>query len=120
MPAQISNLPSTLANLDVAEANICENVKNRRPAGVRDSFPWSTPRVYVCNLVKAKKFPSKIRHIYYFGGQKISDIALNVLSSSWRTWSYHTISDKRYIGPWRVDITTAEGQLLRRLYFEVN
>jgi cytoskeletal protein RodZ len=110
---------STLAKMSVAEAIICEKVKDRMPAGKQTSFPWSIPRIYVWSLIKAEKYPSKIRHIYYFGDQKISDVALDVRSFSWRTWSYQTISDKRYKGPWRVDIATAAGQVLRRLYFEV-
>lgn len=117
--APSSKSTSTSANLSVSEAIICENVKNRKPDGAQNSFPWSIPRVYVWSLIKAEKYPAKIRHIYYFGEQKISDVALNVRSFSWRTWSYQTISDKRYKGPWRVDIATADGQVLRRLYFEV-
>ncbi len=120
IPAPSSKATSPSAILNVAKATICENVKDRMPAGVQNSFPWSIPRVYVWSLIKAEKYPSKVRHIYYFGEQKISDVALNVRSFSWRTWSYKSISDKRYKGPWRVDIATADGQVLRRLYFEVN
>ncbi|MGB7919213.1 MAG: DUF2914 domain-containing protein, partial [Desulfobacterales bacterium] len=106
VPAPSSKSTSTSANLSVSEAIICENVKNRMPADEQNSFPWSVPRVYVWSLINAGKYPAKIRHIYYFGEQKISDVALNVRSYSWRTWSYQTISDKRYKGPWRVDIAT--------------
>ena len=118
-PAPSPKPTSTLAKMSVAEAITCENVKNRMPAGEQNSFPWSIPRIYVWSLIKAEQYPSKIRHIYYFGDQKISDVVLNVRSYSWRTWSYQTISDKRYKGPWRVDIATAAGNVLRRLYFEV-
>lgn len=118
-PDRSSKPTSALSVLNVAEAIICENVKDRMPAGVQNSFPWSIPRIYVWSLINAEKYPSNIRHIYYFGEQKISDVALTVRSFSWRTWSYQTISDKRYKGPWRVDIATAEGKVLQRLYFEV-
>jgi len=111
---------SAFVNPNVLKATICADIKDRMPAGAGNSFPWSTHRVYVWSLVKAKHLPSKIRHIYYFKGQKISDLALNVRSSYWRTWSYKTISNRRYKGAWRVDIASAEGQVLRSLYFEVN
>ena len=116
------SLESTSAfdNLNVLKATICADIKDRMAADVGNSFPWSTHRVYVWSLVKAKHLPSKIRHIYYFKGQKISDVALNVRSSYWRTWSYKTISNKRYKGAWRVDIASAEGQVLRSLNFEIN
>ncbi|MGD8338976.1 MAG: DUF2914 domain-containing protein, partial [Desulfobacterales bacterium] len=119
VPAPSPKPTTSLAKMSVAEAIICENVKGRMPAGVQNSFPSSIPRVYVWSLIKAEKYPSKIRHIYYFGKQKISDVALDVRSFSWRTWSFQSISDKRYKGSWRVDIATADGQVLRRLYFEV-
>ena len=118
-PAPSPKPSVTLGKLSVAEASVCENVKDRMPAGEQNHFPWSIPRIYVWSLIKAEKFPTKIRHIYYFGDQKISDVALNVRSFSWRTWSYQSISDKRYKGPWRVDIATDTGRVLRRLYFEV-
>ena len=111
---------SAFANLNVLKATICADVEDRMPAGVGNTFSWSTHRVYVWSLVQAKHLPSEIRHIYYFEGRKVSDVALNVRSSSWRTWSYKTISNKRYEGSWQVDIASPEGQVLRSLYFEIN
>ncbi|MFZ0612550.1 MAG: DUF2914 domain-containing protein [Desulfobacterales bacterium] len=119
LPAQPPARPAP-GNLSVAQASISSTIKDRMPAGVSTSFPWSTQRVYVWNLVNAKNYPAKIRHIYYFGGQKISDLELNVRSFSWRTWSYQTIADKRYKGIWQVDIATLDGQVLESLHFEVN
>jgi hypothetical protein len=111
---------SAVANLNVLKATICADIEDRMPAGVGNTFSWSTLRVYVWSLVQAKHLPSEIRHIYYFEGQKVTDVALNVRSSHWRTWSYKTISNERYVGSWRVDIASAEGQVLRSLYFEIN
>ena len=111
---------AAFANLNVLKATMCADVEDRMPAGVGNTFSWSTHRVYVWSLVQAKHLPSEIRHIYYFEGRKVTDVALNVRSSSWRTWSYKTISNKRYEGSWRVDIASAEGQVLRSLYFEIN
>ncbi len=123
-PPQPSPVPPparpAAANLSIAQASISSAVKDRMPAGASTSFPWSTGRVYVWNLVNAKNYPAKIRHIYYFSGQKISDVELNVRSFSWRTWSYQTIADKRYKGIWQVDIATLDGQVLESLHFEVN
>ena len=111
-------LPGDL-NLEVLKATVGSDVKDRMPAGVSNYFSWSTNRVYVWSLIQCKHPPSSIRHIYYFQGEKLSDIHLNVQSSNWRTWSYMSLSNKRYIGPWRVDITSAAGKVLRSLHFEV-
>ena len=111
-------LPGDL-NLEVLKATVGSDVKDRMPAGVSNYFSWSTNRIYVWSLIQCKHPPSSIRHIYYFQGEKLSDVHLNVQSSHWRTWSYIPLSNKRYIGPWRIDITSAEGKVLRSLHFEV-
>ena len=107
------------AELNVLQASVCAEIQNRMPAGVDTSFPTSAQRVFVWSEIEAKQVPTKIRHIYYFGGQKVSDVALDVRSSYWRTWSFKNISDNRYRGEWRVDIATSGGKVLRRLYFVV-
>ncbi len=89
------------------------------PVGVDRFFPISAGKIYVWTEIEAKQVPSKIHHIYYFGGEKISDVSLDVRSTRWRTWSFKTIANRRYRGEWRVDITTSEGNILRQLYFEV-
>ncbi len=103
----------------VLQASVCAEIKNRMPIGVDTSFPTSAQRVFVWSEIEAEQVPSEIRHIYYFNGQKISDVALDVRSAYWRTWSFKNISDDRYRGEWRVDIATSSGKVLRRLYFVV-
>ncbi len=112
---------STVAaeNLRVLKAIICSDVQNRMPVGVDTAFSSSVQRIYVWSQIEAKQIPSKIRHIYYLEGRKMSDVILNVGSSNWRTWSYKNIADIDYRGEWRVDIALANGEVLRSLNFEV-
>ena len=110
---------TTSSNLSVMRASICADIKNRMPDGVDTAFPPSVQRIYVWSQIEAKQIPSTIRHIYYFKGQKISDVTLNIPAAYWRTWSFKGIANDRYRGEWRVDITSAAGTVLRRLYFEV-
>ena len=107
-------------NIEVLKAAVCTDVKDRIPFGEDDSFQWSTDRICIWNLIKCESPHSSIRHIYYFKGQKVSDIVLDIRSPLWRTWSYRALLDKRFIGPWRVDITSADGGLLQRVHFEVH
>ena len=107
------------APLKVLQASVCAEIKNRMPAGVDTSFPVSIQRVFVWNAIETRQAPTQIRHIYYFDGQIISNVILDVRSAYWRTWSAKSLSDDRYRGEWRVDIATAGGKVLRRLYFEV-
>ena len=102
------------------EAGACSSIDNRIPQGFGDYFEWSTDRIFVWTRINCERPPSSIRHIYYFKGETVNDIVLTVRSSHWRTWSYKTLSNKYYIGPWRVDITSVDGNLLQSVYFEIN
>ena len=127
-PAALASLPPEKTgevrsnrenNTEILKAAVCADVKDKIPHGENNIFPWSMAKIYIWNLIKCGNSHSSIRHIYYFKGQQISDVLLDIKSSLWRTWSCKTLLDKRFIGPWRVDITSSDGGLLQRLYFEI-
>ncbi len=110
----------TVNNLRVIRAVAAGNILNKDPADLLDTFHWSMEKVYIWTMIECQQPPSSIRHTYYFKGQKVNDILLKIKSPRWRTWSYKTLLDKRWIGQWRVDITSDEGKLLQSVFFEVN
>jgi cytoskeletal protein RodZ len=110
---------STTGEVRIVKASTCQKITGRMPADVNNTFPWSIPQVYVWSLISTEKIPTAIHHVYYLNGEKISDVTLKVGSYHWRTWSKKRILDKDLKGSWRVDITTAEGQVLRKLFFEI-
>jgi hypothetical protein len=112
--------PQEANTMRVIRAVATSDVINKNPAGPSDSFPWSTEKVYIWTMIECDRPPSSIRHTYYFEGQKINDVELKIKSPQWRTWSYKTLLDKRYIGQWKVDIASDEGELLQSVFFEVN
>jgi len=117
-----NNIPLNYENnVKIVEAAACSSVKDRSPQGLGDSFEWSMDKVFIWTRIKCEceRLPSSIRHIYYFKGEKVNDILLNIRASHWRTWSYKTLSNKSYIGQWRVDITSVDGKLLDRINFEI-
>jgi hypothetical protein len=116
---QAASIPAA-DNVRVVRAVATNEIKNKNPLELGNSFPWSTEKVYIWSMIECKQPPSSIRHTYYFEGQKVNDIELKVKSPQWRTWSYKTLLKKRWIGQWKVDITSAEGELLQSLFFEVN
>ena len=107
-------------NMRVIKAVATSDVINKNPAGLRDSFQWSTEKVYIWTMIECERPPASIRHTYYFEGQKVNDVELKIKSPQWRTWSYKTLLEKRYIGQWKVDITSDGGELLQSVFFEVN
>jgi hypothetical protein len=107
--------------IKVMKATICSAIKDRMPADIATVFPLSVDRVYVWTHVQAEQYPTTIRHIYFHEGQMVNQVELNIRSPFWRTWSFKSIDKDRYRGYWRVDITTADGgEVLRRLYFEID
>jgi cytoskeletal protein RodZ len=107
-------------NLRVINAVVAGNILNKNPAELLNTFHWSMEKVYIWTMIECEQPPSAIRHIYYFKGQKVNDIVLKIKSPRWRTWSYKNLLEKRWIGQWRVDITSEEGKLLQSVFFEVN
>jgi cytoskeletal protein RodZ len=107
-------------NMRVIRAVAAGDVINKNPAELGDPFQWSMEKVYIWTMIECEQPPSSIRHTYYFKGQKVNDVVLEIKSSQWRTWSYKNLLNKRYIGQWRVDITSEEGKLLQSVFFEVN
>ena len=115
-----ADLSSTASdNLNVVRAVAASDIENKNPANIANAFSWSTERVYIWSRMECKRPPTSIRHIYYFEGQKVNDIELKIKSPQWRTWSYKTLLDERWIGQWKVDITSLEGELLQSIFFEV-
>ena len=112
--------PPADINVKVLRATICSEIKDRMPADTTTAFPLSVERVYVWSHVQADRYPTTIRHIYYHEGQLINKVELSIRSPFWRTWSFKSIDKDRYRGHWRVDITSMDEKLLRRLFFEIN
>lgn len=112
--APVADIP-----LKLIKASVCTAIADRMPVGVSEHFPWTTPKIFVWSLLGATDPPAKVRHIYYHDGAKVSDVILKVGSSHWRTWSFHTLSGQLHIGPWRIDIATLDGRVLRRLHFSI-
>ncbi len=107
-------------NIRVLKAVATSDVIDKNPAGISNSFQWSSEKVYIWSMIECKQPPSSIRHTYYFNGKIINEVVLKIKSPQWRTWSYKNLLDKRYIGQWRVAITSDEGKLLQSVFFEVN
>ena len=112
--------PPADPTIKVLKATICTSIQDRMPSGIDTTFPLSTQRIYVWSHVQTEHYPTTIRHIYYHEGQIVNEVMLNVRAPFWRTWSLKNIDKDGYRGHWRVDITTDDGRVLRRLYFDIN
>ena len=117
---EIQIQPNAEDGIKVVKAVAGEEIQDRNPINTGNSFQWSKGKVYIWSMIDCTNPPLSIKHIYYFNEQKVNEVSLSVKSQHWRTWSYKTISDKQYIGQWRVDITSAAGKVLETIQFRVN
>jgi cytoskeletal protein RodZ len=106
-------------DVTVVEAAACSEIENRAPQGCGRSFEWPIDRVYIWSRVQCESPPASIRHIYYFKGELVNEVTLKINAAHWRTWSYKTFLDRLYVGPWRVDIRSVDGELLKSVKFEI-
>jgi hypothetical protein len=65
--------------------------------------------------------PTKVQHRWYFGDRLEQSVTLDIQPNSdgFRTFSRRT-SNARRAGPWRVELRSQDGQLLREETFTVS
>lgn len=104
--------------LIVAEAHICQNVVDRDPVGVGDTFEASVGKLYCFTKTMSAYNPTEITHVWYFGDTKRARVNLSVKSFSWRTYSSKIIHAHE-IGDWHVDVLSRKNEVLRTLQFKI-
>lgn len=106
------------AILHIEELSVCRVIEDRAPVGTDTIFPDTVGRVFCFTKVSGAAEPATISHVWYFNEKQVSRIDLEVKSKTWRTWSYKKIP-KGWIGSWRVDIVSSDGEVLQKKPFTV-
>jgi hypothetical protein len=106
------------SKLEVVEAAISKNVVALEAVDIGTRFPSSTPRLYCFTKVVGASQPTEIVHVWSYSGVERARVSLAVKADSWRTYSSKAIQPHE-IGPWRVDVLDATGNLLKTLNFEI-
>ena len=105
-------------SLSIEDAAICTGVADREPVNAGTSFAVSTDRLYCFSKVANITEATEIVHVWYFGETERARVSLGVKPPVWRTYSSKIIQTHE-IGPWRVEILDASGNLLQTVKFEV-
>jgi type II secretory pathway predicted ATPase ExeA len=101
----------------ITEAHICRRVANRKPVGASDFFDSEVKRVSCFTRVSGAGI-DHVTHVWYYGDVETARVRLQVKSTDWRTFSSKRIPAGQ-VGQWHVDVTDPDGNILRRLDFEV-
>jgi hypothetical protein len=100
-----------------ADIAVGTGVENHEATGVSDSFSSDTEQLVGWSRVKGAAEPAEIRHVWSYNGKELDSIALNVQSSSYRTFSRKTV--KGMPGTWTLEVKDNEGRLIGSKKVEV-
>jgi len=106
------------AGISVEESTVCLGVEDREPVGAAEEFPADTGRVYCWTNLEIENPPVTVRHVWYYGDEKKSEVVLSVRFPRTRTWSYKTIPPS-WTGDWHIDIVLDDGTVLKTLTFRI-
>jgi hypothetical protein len=113
--AQVKSANPADQNLKVEKIVAATSVDNREPLGENTEFAASAGTLYCWTKVTAKTVPATIKHVWYFGDQKVFEQSLDLKFASTRTWSSKAVK----AGNWKVDVTDDAGTVLGSVSFTV-
>jgi len=104
--------------LEVVEVVLTTAIVDREPVDRVEVFPSQGGLLYCFTQITGADEPTVVYHLWYYGEQLMSSIALPVNSSDWRTWSAKSLQEDKP-GEWRVVIQDEDGNLLQQIIFEL-
>ena len=105
-------------SLEEAAGTVCQDVVNRQPIDVGNSFEASVGTLYCLTKITGASRPTQITHVWYFGDAERARVNLAVNSASWRTYSSKRIQAHE-IGGWHVDVLGPGGDVLETMEFTI-
>ncbi|MEJ2520850.1 MAG: DUF2914 domain-containing protein [Desulfuromonadales bacterium] len=106
------------AELVLGESTVCENVQNGIPEQSAVAFSVSLKRVYCYTDFSTVPEKSFAYHNWYLRDNLKASVKLTVRPPRWSTYSSIQLRDSDK-GPWRIEITDEEGNILKTLRFSV-
>ncbi len=108
----------------IAELVACRGVENHQYVGPGSEFSLETdnrPDVWVWMDVHSekRKLPFTLKHVYSVDGSRYAAVMLDIAYPRTRTWSNVTLHGQKHIGRWRVDVVTAQGDILSSIEFTI-
>jgi len=110
--------PAEAAEFKVEQLVVGTGVENREPAGVAETFPAATEKVY-CFLKAADiAKDTEVSFVWFQGEKELRAITLPLKQGPlWRTFSWKNIGGLK--GDWKVELKDASGKVLKEVKFKV-
>lgn len=104
--------------ITLGKAVMAQSMERLSPRETARTFSPSVGKLYAYTQVLGAREETKIIHLWFYGDRVLAEVKLPVRSVNWRTFSSKKIAPGMR-GNWRVDITTADGTLLKSLPFTI-
>ncbi|MGD8229342.1 MAG: DUF2914 domain-containing protein [Desulfobacteraceae bacterium] len=108
----------TTEKLTLVQAAMCEGIEDNSPKNRAIVFPFSIGRVHCFTTFDPVPAKTVIYHKWYFRDKLRARVKLSLRTPRWATFSRIGLRDGEK-GPWRVEITDEEENILRILRFSV-
>ncbi len=108
-------VPAGAKPLTFKRVVLAGSVEDRRPKDVDTRFRDGV-EVWCFMSVENPGPKRRLKHQWFYEGNRKSNISVNVGGPTWRTWTSRPVYG---VGAWRVDIVDEEGTVLHSVAFEV-
>lgn len=115
---QSSPAPNQTAGLILTRAGICESLENLNPVNAAAVFSVSQGQIYCFTDFGAVRSQTVVYHRWYHRDALTTQIRLKIYPPRWATYSMLKLREVDK-GPWKVEITDAEGRVLSVLRFSI-
>ncbi|CAB5163711.1 hypothetical protein D3OALGB2SA_5601 [Olavius algarvensis associated proteobacterium Delta 3] len=106
------------SGMQVAQVTFATAVEDRQPIGPGTSFPTTVERVYCFTAINGAEGEASVSHVWYYNDTEMARVPLSVRAAAWRTWSSKRIMPF-WVGQWRVDVESADGDILTSKEFSI-
>jgi len=97
---------------------VAEDVQDRQPVGVAETFPASTEKVYCFIEAKNISEDTEATFVWYHEGQEMRTFTLPIMQGlRWRAFAYKNLHGKA--GNWKVEIRDKAGNSVKSISFKV-
>ena len=116
--ASVVSFAQEAPEVSVEDVQICTSVQDRTPVGVDTSFSADVEKLYCFTKVISNQDEGSIFHVWLYNDRVMARVQLSTKAKVYRTWSSKRILPS-WTGKWRVDIESANGNLLGSKEFEI-
>ncbi|ROQ93235.1 DUF2914 domain-containing protein [Desulfosoma caldarium] len=118
--AQEKSMPASgaTAGVELSRAGICEALENLNPVNTASVFSVTQGQIYCFTEFGTVRSQTVIHHRWYHRDALTTQIRLKLYPPRWTTYSVLKLREVDK-GPWKVEITDAEGRVLSVLRFSI-